>query len=119
MPIAADELAKPEAQKVGLLWASKTAGDTFWHDQLTALSADHPERFRHTPIFSREQRPGALHGRVNASVLAAVFDQAWGLDDEGRTGVRFLSVGTKQMMRETDEMLSSLGYHWSTNKLLP
>ena len=123
LPIATAELAKPEATHVDLLWASKTFGDTFWHEQLAELAAVHPERFKHTTILSRETRDGALHGRVNSRVLAAVFDDAWatgvGAPNENlRESVRFLSVGTKAMMHETDEMLTANGYHWAKNKLL-
>lgn len=37
LPLAAAELAKPEAAEIRVLWASRTEGDTFWTDQLQAL----------------------------------------------------------------------------------
>eukprot|EP00966_Prymnesium_polylepis_P302798 6995036-Prymnesium_polylepis.1 len=77
LPVAAAELAKPEAQQVRLLWATKTYGDLFWHEEITALRAAHPQRFTVETILSREQRKGSLHGRCSSEVLAAVFDEAW------------------------------------------
>ena len=48
-------------------------------------------------------------------MLAEVFDGAWGTAAGGpheavRDAVRFLSVGTKPMMRQTEAMLRELDY---------
>jgi NAD(P)H-flavin reductase len=115
LPLCAAELSKPDAEHVRLLWASKTYGDLFWHDEIAALRAAHPERFSVATILSREQREGCLHGRCSAAVLAEVFDGAWGTAAGGpheaaRDAVRFLSVGTKPMMRQTEAMLRELDY---------
>ena len=115
LPIAAAELAQPEAGQVRLLWASKAYGDLFWLEEIAALRAAHPERFSAETILSREQRDGSLHGRCRLDVLAAVFDGEWGTalggPNEGRReGVRFLCVGTKPMMRGAESMLRQLGY---------
>ena len=68
LPMAATELAKPEAEQVRLLWASRTPGDTFWRDQIAALEEAYPERFSFAEIISRDpgyaERAGALQGRV-------------------------------------------------------
>jgi len=123
LPMAEAELSKPDAQQVSLLWASKTHGDTFWHQQLAALAEAHPERFTLTTILSREERAGALFGRVSPAVLSSVFDQSWGThiggpNESSRSKVRFLSVGTKEMMKETDQMLQSIGYPMPQHALL-
>jgi hypothetical protein len=52
---------------------------------------------------------------VSAEVLAEVVDGAWetgrGARHEARRAdARFLSVGTDEMMRATDGMLTRLGY---------
>ena len=52
---------------------------------------------------------------MTSDVLAAVFDGAWGTSASGpnadkRGAVRFLTVGTKGMMREAEAMLGKLGY---------
>ena len=101
--------------QVKLLWASKTYGDLFWHQQIAELCAANPGRFSVETVLSREQREGSLHGRCTPAVLAAVFDEAWGITAGGpnagaRDDVRFLTVGTKPMMRECEGMLGQLGY---------
>ena len=115
LPIAAAELAKADAEHVKLLWACKTYGDYFWHHEIAQLRQAHPERFSVETILSREERVGSRHGRCTSDVLAAVFDGAWGTGVSGpqearRDGVGFLTVGTKGMMRETEAMLSRIGY---------
>lgn len=37
LPVAAAELSKSEAEVVHLIWASKTFGDTFWHDSIAEV----------------------------------------------------------------------------------
>ena len=98
-----------------LLWASRTMGDTFWHEQIAALKEAYGDRFDVQTILSRERREGSLHGRVNPDVLREVFEHRWqtgpgGKNESRRGGVRFLSVGTKQMMKGTDAMLQDIGY---------
>lgn len=116
LPIAAAELAKPEANQVRLLWASKTYGDVFWHNEIQVLLSAYPDRFSVEHVLSREKRDGCLHGRCTPAVLAQVFDGAWGTAVGGpnagkRDSVRFLTVGTKPMMRQTERMLAEIGYY--------
>eukprot|EP00621_Florenciella_sp_RCC1693_P002819 CAMPEP_0182527376 /NCGR_PEP_ID=MMETSP1323-20130603/3803_1 /TAXON_ID=236787 /ORGANISM="Florenciella parvula, Strain RCC1693" /LENGTH=255 /DNA_ID=CAMNT_0024736347 /DNA_START=325 /DNA_END=1092 /DNA_ORIENTATION=- len=123
LPLAAAELSKPEAEVVHLIWASKTFGDTFWHDSISELSKQYGERFRFTTILSREEREGSLKGRIDASVLSEVFGTSFGTSSGGkhearRGEVRFVSVGTKSMMRATDDMLAEIGYQQNTHALL-
>jgi NAD(P)H-flavin reductase len=136
LPVAAAELSKPEAESVVLLWASRTDGDTFWHEQIEALRNQHGRRFDSVHIFSRDNQPGALHGRVDSGVLDMVFNARWAetcavpdLSETSsgstskvavgfRSGARFLSVGTKEMMQATDEMLAELNYPMHEHALL-
>ena len=115
LPIAAAELARRDALHVKLLWASKTYDDMFWHHEIDQLLKEHPERFSVETILSREAREGSRHGRCTSEVLAAVFDGSWGTSVGGpnaarRDGARFLTVGTKPMMREAEAMLGRIGY---------
>jgi NAD(P)H-flavin reductase len=123
MPLAAAELAKPDVTSVQLLWCSKTRGDTFWLAQAAELAAVHPGRFELVETFTREGVAGARRGRVNLTMLAEVFDGAWGTGagcaNEGRRAeVRFLSVGTKAMMHDLDAMLGEIGYDMPGHALL-
>ena len=111
LPIAAAELQKG-AHEVHLLWAARTYADMFWHDEIAELQAAH-ETFKVTRILSREDREGCLRGRVDAGVLQDVFG-SW----KGNQQVRFLAVGTKDMMRETEATLTEVGFPWPDCALL-
>jgi len=115
LPVAAAELSKPEAEYVKLIWASKTWADTFWRDEIKKLKAKYPDKFEITYILSREDRAGCRKGRVDPAVLREEFG-AFVVDS---ANARFLSVGTKGMMKEFDAMITeSLGYEYPKNKLL-
>lgn len=114
LPVVAAELAKPEAARVTLVWATRTWADTFWLEKVEALRAAHPT-FEVVHVLSRDVREGCRRGRVDAALLGEVFDRAWSAD---RADCRFLSVGTKSMMRDFDAMVLSLGYAYPANQLL-
>ena len=141
LPMAVAELRKKDAQSVVLLWASRTYGDTFWHEQLRSLKEEHGERFEYVLILSREEKEGVLHGRITPDVLQKVFVEKWqggeeeGEEEGGKTterkveqdgseeemrehSVRFLAIGTKEMMRSTDAMLESIGFPMGKHALL-
>ncbi|KAJ8599370.1 hypothetical protein CTAYLR_007033 [Chrysophaeum taylorii] len=108
VPIAEAEVAKGDAELVTLLWASRTVADTFWGDRLESLAAT--GKFRLVSMYSREFCEGALHGRVTPQVLRDVFG--------GEEDIRFLIVGTKEMMAQTDLMLADVGYPMPATALL-
>ena len=140
LPMAMAELRKMDAQSVVLLWASRTYGDTFWHEQLRMLKEEHGERFEYVLILSREEREGVLRGRITQDVLRKVFVEKWQGEEEGEEeggktmekkeekdgsekemwehSVRFLAIGTKEMMRSTDAMLESIGFPMRKHALL-
>ena len=64
-------------------------------------------------ILSREEREGCLHGRVDSTVLRQVFQPT---DTEK---ARFLSIGTKEMMRMTDGYFAEINYRMPNHHLIP
>ena len=69
----------------------------------------------HIPVSILQARH-VLSGRVTASVLSTVFDQAC----HEKEHARFLSVGTKDMMAFTSQLLTNkLGFCFPHNELLP
>ncbi|CAB9521146.1 b5 reductase 1 [Seminavis robusta] len=113
LPVTKAELEKGDAEKVVLLWASRTMGDTFWHEEIKALQNEYPGRFEMVHILSREEHQGCFHGHITPKLL----DQAFQPADRGQA--RFLSVGTKDMMRITNRMLEEIGYPMPEHALLP
>lgn len=112
IPVARAECEKGDAEKVVLLWASRTSADTFWHQELQQLKQRFPEKFELVNILSREKNENCLHGRINPSILQQVFS----FKDPNEA--RFLCVGTKEMMKQTDNMLMEIGYQIPQNQLL-
>ena len=112
LPVAAAEVAKGDAHKVTLLWANRTVADTFWADRIADLETT--GKFRLVSIFSREHVDDALYGRITPDVLKTAFFS----DDDGSPGdeasssssSKFLVVGTKQMMAQTDAMFAEIGF---------
>ena len=104
-PIAKLELERPGEGTVKLLWGARTFGDMFWHAEIEKLSEEYPDRFLVTRVLSREDKSGCLKGRIDSAVLSATFG-AW----TSLPGARFLLVGTKPMMREAADKLTSIGF---------
>ena len=124
--------------KVTLLWASRTKADTFWDAEISALLEEGRDRFRVVRMYSKEPREAgsvaglatgsaagsssaALHGRVSADVIRTVFEDTWKEDGGGyfnRAGTRFVTVGTKAMMKDLDAMLESAGFPMPAHALL-
>lgn len=112
LPVAQAELEKGAAA-VRLLWASRTMNDTFWHDDIEKLAKKYPNKFEIVHILSREEKEGCLHGRIDANVLQKVFQP----DDPEEA--RFLTVGTKEMMSMTDQLLGCIDFPMPKHALLP
>lgn len=124
LPVAEAELQRTdEVQQVILLWAARTRQDLFWHEAIAALQRNHPQRFRLVQIFSREPVPvgfvdttnDVLYGRIDEDVLRSVFRSSF----PNIETARFLSVGTKDMMRVTDDLLTQTGFPMPQCALLP
>lgn len=128
LPLAEAELAKGDAHQVTLLWALRNREDEFWKDRIVALYAQYGTRFKLVRIFSRDDAPAddrgmCLQGRISAEVLRHVFEEGWEIGEGGKHGsmrdsVRFVTVGTKPMMRDANIMLSAIGFPMPTHALL-
>jgi NAD(P)H-flavin reductase len=120
LPVAEAELQKGDAEKVVVLWASRTSGDTFWQDKIALLEKQYPDKFEMVYIYSREESadPAVLKGRVDENVLQKVFMSRIEKSNISHEDARFLSVGTKQMMYNTSSMLGNIGYPMHKHGLL-
>jgi len=129
LPVARAELEKGDAAKVVILWASRTMADTFWHEQILELKQRYGDRFEIIYILSREKSTTtALHGRINPSILKEIFESRLNnaaIDDDNpasnaiipRDEARFLVIGTKTMMRQTESMFTEIGFPWTKHAL--
>jgi len=120
LPVAEAELKKGDAEKVVVLWASRTSGDTFWSEKIAELEKLYANKFEMVYIYSREKSkdPAILNGRIDSKVLQNVFEPRIKLAGMDKKVVRFLAIGTKYMMSMTSSMLAEIGYPMSNHMLL-
>jgi NAD(P)H-flavin reductase len=126
LPVAEAELEKGTAEKVVLVWACRYLDDTFWHDKLKALKEKHGEKFELVYVISRQNEPTIEQDqsyssnityhygkRLSSRLLEEIFHPP------SRETARFLTVGTKEMMKHADKMLTDIGYPMPQHHLLP
>lgn len=119
LSITAAELSQQEAEHVHLIWASRTFADTFWSDKLANLKEKYGSRFDVSIVLSREEREGCHFGRITTEKLNSLLREAWAnVADFDPSKVRFVTVGTKAMMREAEAMIAELGWPMPEHSLL-
>jgi len=120
LPVAEAELKKGDAEKVVVLWASKTSADTFWLDRIAQMGRKYGNKFEMIYIYSREDSsdPSILKGRINPSILKDVFERRLRKANIPNKDARFLAIGTRHMMYLTAEMLSNIGFPMPKQALL-
>jgi len=129
MAATASDSENHKTKKVTVLWASRTEADTFWRDEIDELRQTYGnDTFELKHVFSREQRDGCYHGRINPDVVRDAFELKSSSDEQkpnndvGNDDMLFplfLAVGTKEMMKMTYGMLESMGYPMPKHELLP
>ena len=143
LPVARAELLLFPAERVILIWCVRRMADTFWSEEIQELRQLYPQQFQMVYIISREQPPPPLSLSLSSSLLPPIVEGDrpdtltnlrifYGqrisvplLQDilesfvPHKETVRFLSVGTKEMMAMTDDMLVSMKYSLPYHSLLP
>ena len=121
LPVAEAELEKGDAEKVVVLWASRTSDDLFWTDKVKELEEMFPEKFEMVYIFSREESTDEtiMKGRIDPLVLQNVFEPKMEKANIDHKDARFQAVGTKEMIALTGTMLTKIGFPMPSHELLP
>jgi len=122
--IEKDGCDSSSSSKVTILWAGRTMDDTFWHDQIDDLKEKYGKnKFEIFYLCSREKEEDEekfIRGRVNQTVFKEVFHLSGNNEEKEKNPKHlFLSVGTKEMMKMTYDMLSSMGYPSPEYQLIP
>lgn len=120
LPVAEFELKNADAEKVVVLWASRTSDDTFWQEKINQLEQEYPNKFEMVEIYSREESPDAsiLKGRIDPTILQEVFEPRMNKANINKNDARFLAVGSKAMISLTGTMLTKIGYPMPKHSLL-
>mmetsp|Transcript_24846 Transcript_24846/g.23870 ORF Transcript_24846/g.23870 Transcript_24846/m.23870 type:complete len:287 (-) Transcript_24846:132-992(-) len=120
LPLAEAELKKGDAEKVVILWASRTSADTFWLDRIARIKNEYGNKFEIIYMYSREDSPdpSILKGRINSSILKDVFESHLRKANISNEDARFQAIGTKELITLTGKMLSSIGFLMPKQELL-
>jgi cytochrome-b5 reductase len=119
--VARAELERGDAETVALLYANRYANDSLFTAELTALKEKHGVKFRLQRIYSGEEHPDSLQGRVDSACISSVFDLPCETEDSNasvRDEKRFLVVGNKPFKGNMWGQLEGLGFSRDTHSLL-
>ena len=96
-----EALQKGDMRTFYLISGNRCAAEALYHDEITALSARHPN-FRYLPALSREEAAGFAHGYVHP-IYETLFA-------DGRDA-RFLVCGWTAMLSDARRKLKEMGYN--------
>ncbi|MEZ9575876.1 ferredoxin--NADP reductase [Vibrio sp. 10N.222.55.A3] len=112
MQIQQNELASDKAssfKNLVLVHAVRTEQDLTYRDRITQLVNHFQGRLKYVPIISRESVTGTLRGRIPNLLLGGDLEQAASVAFN-QTRSFFYLCGNPQMVRDTSEALTSLGF---------
>lgn len=110
--IQQNELASDKAssfRNLVLVHAVRTEQDLTYRDRITQLVDHFQGRLKYVPIISRESVTGTLRGRIPSLLLGGDLEQAASVTFN-QTRSFFYLCGNPQMVRDTSDALTSLGF---------
>ena len=96
-------------RQIVLVYAVRTQADLRYRELVTALKEKHGDRFSFQTFVSREEIPGALHGRIPAAIEDGALEAAVGLKlhlDKSH----FMLCGNPGMVKDVTELLKARGF---------
>lgn len=90
---------------VTLVYAVRRKEEAIFGSELDELKQKHPDKFEIKMVASREHVEGWQHGRLTEKLIHQFIPET------SKDDVRFLVVGTKQMMKSIWSMLRGMGYN--------
>ncbi len=94
-------------RQVVLVHGIRHETDLAYLDEIAGYRAEHPGQFRFVPVVSRQQVPGALHGRITTCVTDGTLEVAAGTSLG--TDCCVMMCGNPQMLDEMEQLLGSRG----------
>ncbi|MBY6018851.1 ferredoxin--NADP reductase [Halomonas denitrificans] len=91
-----------------LVYAVRYERDLAYLEQIKALAAERPERFRFVPVVSREVVDGALQGRIPELLSSGAIQEAAGIPIAPARS-QTLICGNPDMIRDTLAVLEGMG----------
>ena len=95
-------------RNVVLVHAVRHAEELTYRDSLSRLLEEHGEQMRVVSFVSREEKPGALHGRVPIAIEEGRLETAAGVALSAKTS-QVMICGNPEMVTDTNEVLTRRG----------
>src|SRR5258706_92944 len=95
-------------RNVVLVHAVRYAEELTYRDSLSRLLGEHGEQMRVVSFVSREEKPGALHGRVPIAIEEGRLETAAGVALSAKTS-QVMICGNPEMVTDTNEALTRRG----------
>ena len=94
--------------RVVLVHAVRYARELVYAEEIAGIARAHPDAFRFVPVVSREDRPGALRGRIPALLANGQLEACAGLA-LGPDTAHAMLCGNPQMVDDTQALLADRG----------
>src|SRR6266850_2079489 len=95
-------------RNVVLVHAVRYGEELTYRDSLSRLMGQHGEQMRVVSFVSREEKPGALHGRVPIAIEEGRLETAAGVTLSAKTS-QVMICGNPEMVTDTNEALTRRG----------
>ncbi len=95
-------------ERIVFVHAVRSAAELAYRDQIDAIARRYGERFQYIPFVSREDFPGAIHGRIPAAIVDGSLEARAGVALSAETAHCML-CGNPDMVNDTMEVLQARG----------
>ncbi|HTF14057.1 MAG TPA: ferredoxin--NADP reductase [Burkholderiales bacterium] len=95
-------------KQVVLVHAVRHAGELTYRDSIERLLGEHREQMRVVSFVSRENKPGAIQGRIPLAIEEGRLEAAAGVGLSAKTS-RVMICGNPEMVADTSEALARRG----------
>ncbi len=93
---------------VVLVHAVRHAADLVYAETIAAIAAEHGEHFQFIPVVSREDHPGALHGRITGLIESGELETHAGRRILAETS-HVMLCGNSAMIKDSKHILEARG----------
>jgi ferredoxin/flavodoxin---NADP+ reductase len=95
-------------RRVILVHGVRHAADLVYSETIAGIAATHPGRFAFVPVVSREEHPGALHGRITDLIVNGTLEAQAGAPLD-RQSSHVMLCGNTAMIKDTKQILEDRG----------
>lgn len=94
-------------ERIVVVHGARHGRDLAYQEEFAQFAERYTDRFRYIPVISREQFPGALHGRITTCIENGTLETAGGQVFSNESCV--MLCGNPDMLNEAEELLAARG----------